>query len=73
VLKKAFTVYFSTKRTGTGLGLATSRRFIEEHDGTITVQSQPGKGSCFRILLPVDGPADVLRDAGAQRQERRNT
>ncbi len=47
-----FDAYFSTKKGGTGLGLATTRRIIEEHGGTITFQSEVGKGTNFRILIP---------------------
>ena len=42
----------SEKRGGAGLGLAISRRLIEAHGGTLTVRSERGKGSRFRILLP---------------------
>ncbi|MBE7444516.1 MAG: two-component sensor histidine kinase [Planctomycetia bacterium] len=52
--EKIFQVYFSTKKTGTGLGLPTAKRIIEEHKGTISVQSEEGKGSNFSIQLPVD-------------------
>ena len=52
VLPKIFDVYFSTKRGGTGLGLPTCRRIIEEHGGRLTVESEPGKGTAFTILLP---------------------
>lgn len=44
--------YFSTKKTGTGLGLPTVRRIVEEHDGTLTFSSEPGKGTQFTIRLP---------------------
>ena len=52
-LDQLFKPYFSTKRGGTGLGLPITRRIIEEHDGTITVESTPGHGTRFIIRLPV--------------------
>jgi signal transduction histidine kinase len=45
-------VYYSTKKGGTGLGLPTAKRIVEEHDGTIAVHSEVGKGTCFTITLP---------------------
>ena len=50
--EKAFQVYYSSKRSGTGLGLPTAKKIIEEHGGTLSVHSEPGKGSVFSILLP---------------------
>jgi len=50
-LPKIFDVYFSTKRGGTGLGLPTCRRIIEEHGGQLSVESEPGKGTSFTIRL----------------------
>jgi signal transduction histidine kinase len=49
---KIFKPFFSTRPGGTGLGLPTTRRIIEAHDGTIAVQSEPGKGTMFTIRLP---------------------
>lgn len=40
-----------TKVQGSGLGLSISKDFVEAHGGTLTVQSEPGKGSCFVIRL----------------------
>jgi signal transduction histidine kinase len=50
---KVFQPYFSTKRGGTGLGLPTTRRVIEEHAGRMTLHSEPGQGTDFTIALPV--------------------
>jgi signal transduction histidine kinase len=50
---RLFEPFFTTKQNGTGLGLAVTRRIIEEHNGTIEVESQPGKGTTFTLLLPM--------------------
>lgn len=56
VSEKIFQPYFSNKRGGTGLGLPTTRRLVEEHGGTLTVHSDLGVGSDFVITLPVPAP-----------------
>jgi signal transduction histidine kinase len=52
-LNKIFYPFFTTKNSGSGLGLSIVQRVIEEHFGKIEVQSQPG-GTSFHILLPLD-------------------
>lgn len=52
-LARCFEVYWSTKRDGTGLGLATARRIIEEHEGTLRVVSEVGRGTSFQLVLPL--------------------
>jgi signal transduction histidine kinase len=56
VVANVFTPFFSTKKkTGTGLGLALTKRIIDLHNGEIVVESEPEKGALFRITLPIDG------------------
>ena len=52
-----FTLFFSSKgNKGTGLGLFVTNQIIQQHGGTITVESTPGQGSCFRIRIPKEIP-----------------
>lgn len=52
-LHKIFEPFFSTKINGSGLGLAVSYGIVRSHHGELTVESQPGKGTCFTITLPL--------------------
>ena len=51
-LPNIFNPFFTTKKGGSGLGLAISHTIIREHGGSIRVNSRPGQGSCFTIILP---------------------
>ncbi len=66
-LQKIFEPFFTTKEVGkgTGLGLSLSYRIVERHGGTISVESEVGAGTTFRITLPVEGPSEGT-DAGVQ-------
>ncbi|MCZ6695757.1 MAG: ATP-binding protein, partial [Acidobacteria bacterium] len=57
LLPRLFEPYFSTRSGGTGLGLAIARRAIEEHGGSITIDSAPGEGTVVLLRLPVAAPA----------------
>ena len=52
-LKKIFNLYFTTKTQGTGIGLSIVQRIVDQHEGAISVESQPGKGANFYIKLPI--------------------
>jgi signal transduction histidine kinase len=50
---KIFRLYFTTRKNGSGIGLAMAFRFVQLHDGTIDFTSEPGKGTTFSIRLPI--------------------
>jgi signal transduction histidine kinase len=60
-LGRVFEPYFTTKATGTGLGLPTARRIVEAHGGRMMVHSEVGKGTDFAVLLPAAGQPQVPR------------
>jgi signal transduction histidine kinase len=53
VLEKIFVPFYSTKAEGSGIGLSLSRQIISNHGGQILVESKEGKGTTFKIMLPV--------------------
>lgn len=55
-LDRIWDPFYTTKaETGTGLGLSIAHQIVDRHGGTVTVESTPGSGACFRIELPLDG------------------
>jgi signal transduction histidine kinase len=56
---KIFNLYFTTKPTGTGMGLAIAYRVVQLHSGTITFESQPEKGTWFRLRFPASRSEDM--------------
>ena len=76
--KKIFEPFYTTKRSGTGLGLAVSYGIIQRHGGEITVESAPGRGATFVVSLPVQPHPPTpspetetarFRRGGAQRKD----
>jgi PAS domain S-box-containing protein len=60
---KIFEPYHTTKKNGTGLGLMIVQRIIREHGGTIELESHPGRGTTFRIRLPLEEKRTRLLEA----------
>ncbi len=61
-LSQVWEVFYSTKPGGTGLGLPVVQRIIDEHRGYVEVESTPGKGTCFTILLPIVSNMKMRRE-----------
>ncbi len=60
-----FHPFFTTKESGTGLGLPVTRQIVADHGGTIGIQGAPGEGACFVIRMPLAIPATEHRDQAA--------
>jgi two-component system, sporulation sensor kinase E len=63
-LNKIFQPFFTTKKKGSGLGLMIVQRIIRDHAGRIDVESKPGKGTTFRVWLPLHERRPRLLHAG---------
>ncbi|GJL58747.1 MAG: hypothetical protein NPIRA03_16040 [Nitrospirales bacterium] len=61
LVDKVFEPYFTTKRSGTGLGLATVKKVVEEHQGQISIASEPDKGTTVTMLMPAPRPRNPYR------------
>ena len=58
VRDKIYNLYFTTKKSGSGIGLAMTYRVMQLHNGALDFESEPGKGTTFRMLLPVANGAE---------------
>ena len=59
VLSKVFEPLFSTKSFGTGLGLPTVKQIVEQHGGTVEIESEPGAGTRVTVRLPALGAQEM--------------
>ncbi|MGD2096435.1 MAG: PAS domain S-box protein [Desulfobacterales bacterium] len=65
VLDQIFQPFFTTKRKGSGLGLSICQRLIDQHSGTISAESAPGKGTVFTLQIPIRKAAEKQKDTSA--------
>ncbi len=63
-LPRVFTPFFTTRREGTGLGLATVQRIVDAHGGVVTAESAPGRGTVFGVRLPGTEEGSAARGEG---------
>lgn len=76
---RLFEPFFTTREEGTGLGLSNARKYVEAHGGRIEIESEPGRGTTVRVILPadaaraarpaVDRPAEARAGAGGPPSE----
>ena len=65
-VRQLFDPFFTTKEGGMGMGLAISQTIVENHDGRIWAESEPGHGSVFHVALPLAQSATAATPARAK-------
>lgn len=59
IRQKIFDLYFTTKKEGSGIGLAMTYRIVQLHNGSVDVDSVPGKGTTFTLKIPLTSPSEA--------------
>jgi len=59
IRSKIFNLYFTTKKDGSGIGLAMTYRIVQLHNGQLDVESKTGQGTTFTLKIPVTSPSDT--------------
>src|ERR1019366_4567388 len=62
---KIFNLYFTTKKAGSGIGLAMTYRVLQLHNGALEFETEQGKGTTFRLQVPLEQPGDVIPESPA--------
>jgi len=57
--QQIFNPFFTTKKSGVGLGLSVVSKIVDEHHGSLRVESQPGHGACFHVFLPIETASEA--------------
>jgi signal transduction histidine kinase len=61
-IRNCFVPFFTTKANGVGLGMALAKKIIDQHEGNISVSSQPGRGTEFRICIPLNAKGSEFEE-----------
>ena len=69
-LESIFNPFFTTKPDGVGLGLPIVSKIVDDHGGRITVESEPGHGTVFRVYLPVPAPGEVPAEVESVQEQK---
>ena len=67
--EQIFNPFFTTKETGVGLGLSIVSKIVDDHHGWIHVTSEPGKGACFKVFLPIGESTDYANSSDGKQAE----
>jgi signal transduction histidine kinase len=61
--QQIFNPFFTTKKSGVGLGLAIVSKIVDEHRGQLRVDGRPGRGACFHVFLPIEDASEASAQA----------